>query len=277
MDLGISTSRGRSGLASIVAEPERALLAFDYDGTLAPIVADPSQAIAHPPAVDGLRGVAARVGAVAVVTGRPVDAAVRLGGLAGPGLERLVVLGHYGLERWDAAGGLQTSQVVAGVDAARAELPGLLASLGLGNAFIEDKRLSVAVHVRNLPDPEAALRSLRLPLQRLAQRCGLLVEPGKLVIELRPTGMDKGKALRQLVEDTGARSVAFFGDDLGDLAAFDEVDRLRGQGVPGLLVCSGSAEERALAPRADLVVDGPAGVAQFLGALIGRLGPRQLR
>ena len=58
--------------------------------------------------------------------------------------------------------------------------------------------------------------------------------------------------------------MVFIGDDLGDLAAFDAVDELRADGVPGLLVCSGSTEETALAERADLVVDGPAGVVALL-------------
>jgi trehalose 6-phosphate phosphatase len=69
--------------------------------------------------------------------------------------------------------------------------------------------------------------------------------------------------------------VAFAGDDLGDLAAFDEVERLRARGVPGLLVCSGSQEEQALAARADLVVDGPAGVVAFISHLIGALESRR--
>ena len=58
--------------------------------------------------------------------------------------------------------------------------------------------------------------------------------------------------------------MAFVGDDLGDLAAFDAVDALRAAGTPGLLVCSGSTEVTALADRADLVVDGPDGVVALL-------------
>jgi trehalose 6-phosphate phosphatase len=63
------------------------------------------------------------------------------------------------------------------------------------------------------------------------------------------------------------------GDDLGDLAAFAAVEQLRAEGVPGLLVCSGSTEVTALAERADLVVDGPEGVAALLSALADELGP----
>jgi trehalose 6-phosphate phosphatase len=59
----------------------------------------------------------------------------------------------------------------------------------------------------------------------------------------------------------------YCGDDLGDVPAFEAIAGLRAEGVPGLAVCSGSAEVTALADLADLVVDGPDGVAALLGAL----------
>lgn len=264
-----ATDEGAAALAAIVAEPRRALLAFDYDGTLAPIVADTTRAVPHPEVVGALAELASYVGWVAVVTGRPARVAVELAGLDGvSGLGGLVVFGHYGLERWDAAtGAIQTVDPPPGLDQARADLPGLLASLDLSGADIEDKGLSVAVHVRRLAYPDGAMERLDGPLRELAARCGLAAEPGRRVIELRPPGMDKGRALRRLVEESGARSVAFTGDDLGDLAAFTEVERLRAEGLAGLLVCSGSAEEAALAERADLVVDGPVGVVRFIKGL----------
>jgi trehalose 6-phosphate phosphatase len=276
MNLGIATPHGRAGVAAIRADPSSALMAFDYDGTLAPIVPDPSRAVPHPDVVATLRDLAAYVGRLAVLTGRPAQVAVELAGLdSASGLERLAVVGHYGLERWDAeTGKLSTVEPPVGLATVRAELPGLLESLGLSGPRVEDKGLSVAVHVRGLADPEAAFDRLQRPLGELAERCGLVSEPGKRVIELRPPGMNKGRALRKLVEEFDAGAVAFFGDDLGDLAAFDEVGRLREVGVPGLLVCSGSAEESALVERADLVVDGPAGVVAFLRDLVDQLSSR---
>ncbi len=64
----------------------------------------------------------------------------------------------------------------------------------------------------------------------------------------------------------------YAGDDLGDLAAFTAVDKLRGSGTAGVLVCSGSEEVTELRERADLVVDGPSGVVGLLRALAERLG-----
>ncbi|MFF2654511.1 trehalose-phosphatase [Streptomyces sp. NPDC058045] len=264
------TAAGRDGLAALTARPQQAVIALDFDGTLAPIVPDPDQARAHPDAVPALAALAPRVRSVAVLTGRPAALAVRYGGFAGvPGLDHLVVLGHYGTERWDAADGtVRAPAEHPGLPPVRAELPGVLERAGAWPGVrVEEKGRSVAVHTRRADDPGAAFEALRQPLASLAARHGLIVEPGKLVLELRPPGMDKGAALTSYVREVGAGTVLYAGDDLGDLPAFAAVDKLRSQGVPGLLVCSGSTEATELADRADLVVDGPSGVVSLLAAL----------
>ncbi|WP_317444033.1 trehalose-phosphatase [Streptomyces collinus] len=269
-----ATRAGRDGLAALLARPQTAVIGLDFDGTLAPIVADPEQARAHPEAVPALAALAPRVASVAVVTGRPAEVAVRNGGFADvPGLEHLVVLGHYGAERWQAATGELTAPPPhPGVAAVRAELPGLLDRVGAGQGiWIEEKGHAVAVHTRRAEDPQAAFDALRAPLTDLATRHGLIVEPGRLVLELRPPGMDKGVALLDHVRAIGAGAVLYAGDDLGDLPAFAAVEKLRSDGVPGLLVCSGSAEVTELAERADIVVNGPEGVVELLRALATRL------
>lgn len=273
MSISPTTAVGVAGLDAITTDPAGCLAAFDYDGTLAPIVPDPAQAHPHPRVVAALVRLAAAVGRVAIVTGRPAKVAVELAGLADvSGLDSLVVVGHYGLERWDAATGeLTAASPPPGLDVVRSELPDLLGRLGLSEAMVEDKGLSVAVHVRRMMNPAAAYATMKQPLVDLAKRHGLAAEPGRMVVELRPPGMDKGQALRGLVEEHSARSIMFTGDDLGDLAAFDEVERQRRLGTLGLLVCSGSDEVTALAERADIVVDGPAGVALLLDDLVAAL------
>ncbi|MFE6776851.1 trehalose-phosphatase [Streptomyces sp. NPDC057702] len=269
-----ATAAGRAGLAALLARPERAVIALDFDGTLAEIVPDPEQARAHPAAVPALAAIAPLVGTVLVLTGRPAEVAVRYGGFAGvPGLERLVVLGHYGAERWDAAtGGLHAPEPPPGVAAARAELPAVLArAVGADGAWVEDKSRAIAVHTRRAVDPQAAFEALREPLAGLARRHGLIVEPGRLVLELRPPGVDKGTALTSFVTEVDAEAVLYAGDDLGDLAAFDAIERRRSAGQPGVLVGSGSTEVTALTERADLVVDGPPGVVALLTALADAL------
>lgn len=264
-----TTDAGRTGLAALLADPSAALIGLDFDGTLAPIVPDPDSARGHrlvPAVLSRLAGHGVRV---AVVTGRPAATAVEYAGIGDvPGL---VVLGHYGLERWEA-GELSAPEDLAGVEEVRRRLPLLLTELGApAETYVEDKGAAVAVHTRRTADPASAFEALRAPMARLADETGLALEPGRYVLELRPAGGDKGDALRTLVAEREPSVVAFAGDDLGDLAAFDAVDALRADGTPGLLICSGSNEVTQVAERADLVVDGPDGVVALLTAIADAL------
>jgi trehalose 6-phosphate phosphatase len=272
------TGEGQEALAALLAEPHRAVVALDFDGTLAPIVPDPEQARAHPGAVPALARLAPHVAAVAVVTGRPAGVAVRYGGFAGvPALEHLVVLGHYGAERWDAhSSAVHSAGAHPGVTAVRAELPGFLDRNGAWQGtWIEDKGgRAVAVHTRRAQDPDAAFEALRAPLTELAAVHDLVVEPGRYVLELRPPGVDKGVALAAYLREVDAGSVLYGGDDLGDLAAYAAVRELRKQGLPGLLVAAAGSTEapEELTSQADLVVPGPEGVVALLDSLADALG-----
>lgn len=263
------TPAGRAGLVALTKDPGRSTIALDFDGTLAPIVADPAAARIHPGATAALDRLAPLVGAVVVVTGRPAATAVEYGRFTGlPG--NITVLGHYGWERWAATTAeVTTVQPPEGLARARAELPDLVSSEP--GTWIEDKRLAAAVHTRRAADPEGALERLRRPVAELAARAGLAVQPGRMVLELRPPGMDKGAALEAFVTERGARAVLFAGDDLGDLPAVEAVESLRHRGVPGLVVCSASTEVPELASRADVVVDGPGGVVALLDQLADAL------
>ena len=260
------TAAGAEALRAILHSPGDTLIGLDFDGTLAPIVDDPEQAYADPAAVAALGRLGERVGAVVVITGRPVRTAVRLGGFdAVAGLGSMVVLGQYGVERWNAA---ENSFVLPpepdAIAAIAAELPALLDSLGLAEARVEHKGRAVGVHTRTLADPAQAFAELGEPIRALAERHGLRVQPGKNVWEIRAPGVDKGAALRSAVTETGARQVVFAGDDLGDLPAFEAVQALRRDGVAGLLVCSASYEEDALVGISDVILDGTGGVAAWL-------------
>lgn len=273
------TPAGREGLAALLAAPGEAVIALDFDGTLAPIVPDPDQARAHPGAVAALSALAPLVGSVVVVTGRPAETAVRYGGFAAaPGLEHLTVLGQYGAERWEAGTGeLSAPEPPPGVAAVRDALPAALEWAGAHpGTWVEDKGRAFGVHTRRTEDPQAALEQLRESLTELAAAHGLVVEPGRYVLELRPPGVDKGTALAAFLAERPAGAVLYAGDDLGDLAAYAAVEKRRADGLPGLLVCSsgtadGEAPVRELADRADLVVPGPAGVVALLAALAARL------
>ncbi|MDQ6650409.1 MAG: trehalose-phosphatase [Actinomycetota bacterium] len=265
-----TTRAGVAGLTALLATPAGALVALDYDGTLAPIVERPSDATPAPGAVVALGRLAGLVGSVVILTGRPVREVLRLTQVSGAsGLDSLVVLGHYGLERWDAATGETTAPAPdPGVEEARRRLPGLLAELDRPDGTdIEDKEHSLVVHTRRTSDPAGTLDALLPALRRLAGETGLELVPGRYVAEIRPTGMDKGAALRAFAQECAATAVLYAGDDLGDLPAYDAVEALRAAGTPGLTVCSDSAEVAELRARADLVLDGPPAVVDLLRAL----------
>ncbi|HVE73719.1 MAG TPA: trehalose-phosphatase, partial [Mycobacteriales bacterium] len=140
------------------------MVALDYDGTLAPIVARPELAEPEVGAVAALTHLAART-RVALLTGRPAQQVVDLAGLAQvPGL---IVLGQYGAERWEA-GRLTTSPALSGVRALREQLPPLV-----GAAELEDKGSALVVHTRNTPDPVGEQQRLLAPLTALASSAGL--------------------------------------------------------------------------------------------------------
>ncbi len=259
---------------ALVAVASSTVVGVDYDGTLAPIVDDPEIAHIHPDAPGVLFDVAGVVRAIAVITGRPARKALALGGLDEVGAQigdtgrELFVFGQYGYERWSST----QRRVVSprpphGLSGFLRELPRVLRDADAADAFVEDKGLAVAMHTRRLDDPRGAFDRLEPRLRDLAQRHGLVVEPGRNVIEVRAPGMDKGVVVRNLAKECDAGGILFAGDDLGDLEAFEAVAELREQGMPTLLVCSASQEESTLIALADVVVPGPEGVLDLLRRL----------
>lgn len=243
-----------------------ALIAVDFDGTLAPIVDDPTRAFAEPAAIDALARLGGRGAQIAIITGRPVEMVARLADIEGRrGFEQLVVCGQYGVERWDvAADRVSAPPPPQGLAALVDELPEVLAAADAGAARIEHKGHAVVVHTRELAEGAAVFDRLATPLARLAERHGLVAEPGRSVWEIRDASIDKGSAIRALLSEMSPAVVVYAGDDLGDVPAFAALETFRAEGGQAVLVCSASAEQDALVARSDAVVDGPLGVAIWL-------------
>jgi len=251
-------------LAPLVADPAGACLLCDCDGTLAPIVDDPAAAAPLPASVAALHHLAGRLGRVAVVSGRP---AAWLHDRFGDGL---VLSGLYGLERVEADGhghvdvlaeAAPWRQVVAEVTE-RAEAT---APAGVG---IERKGLSVTLHFRTAPEHRGWVEGF---VAAEAEATGLEPAGAKASVELRPPlPFDKGTAARQLVE--GFTTVAYLGDDAGDLPAFALLDELAEAGVTTVkLVVDSDELAEAVRAAADVLVDGPDAVARLLSRLAAAL------
>ncbi len=259
-------------VAALLADPRSALLAVDFDGTLAPIVARPEDALPVDGAREVLAALAGKLGGVAIVSGRAAVDVVRLADVTSiPGLR---VLGHYGLQQW-RDGAVSSPDPAPGVAIARARLRDVLEGADAG-VRVEDKQHSLAVHTRGASHPEIELAGLAPALEALADACGLEAVAGRYVIELRPPGTDKGSALRGVVAEIGARVLIYIGDDLGDLPAYDAIDALRADGaIAALTVASVDPGDPdappAVAARADMVLDGPTAVVAWLAGLAAML------
>ena len=203
------------------------LLASDYDGVLARLRDDPAAAVPEP----GIGDLLARLAAVpdvtvALVSGRGVEDLQRTSGFTGP----FRWVGSHGAE-FDGplTGGLAVRR-----DALAADLAPLVDAVP--GALLEVKPASVAVHVRPVPDREAAARLLADAAAGPGADPALTAKPGKDVLELAVTDADKGAALVRLRGELGADGVLYLGDDLTDEDAF------RALGDDGLTIKVGDGE-----------------------------------
>jgi trehalose 6-phosphate phosphatase len=238
----------------------------DFDGTLAPIVEDPAAAVPVPGALGALGALAERAALVAVVSGRPVAfLAERLAPLA----DRLVLAGLYGLQRLER-GQLRVEPAVAAWEPVVADVAVAARSEAPAGVGVEDKGLTVTLHVRRRPELLGWVEDWSA---RASQRSGLQAEAGKLSVELRPpVAIDKGTVVDELSEPLAA--VCYLGDDRGDLAAFAALARQRRAGRPRRLAVAvgGTETPPEVLAAADLDVDGPVGAVRLLWRIATCLG-----
>lgn len=195
------------------ARPEnRLLLALDFDGTLAPIVARPE--LAQTPL--GIARVLREIGGlvdVAVVSGRSVeDVAGRLG------FHPRFVVGNHGLEGVPDSTGTEARQIVAQWRAVLDD--GVRRELALAGVQLEDKGHSLSFHYRVARDRGVALAVIDRAIGRLVPPARLLA--GKCVVNVLPENTsDKFQAILELVRHISGDSVIFAGDDVTDDVVFE--------------------------------------------------------
>ena len=260
------TPAGAAGLAALTADPAAAIVALDYDGTIAPIARRPEDAVPAPGALAALTACASVFGTVAIVTGRPAAVVVSLAGATA--VDHLVVLGHYGEERWTCADGLVAPPEPAGLTAARRLLPERLARQLAHGVRLEEKGLSVAVHTRASDDPDGLLAEVLDVVGDVAAETGLAVNEGRYLVELRaPGAADKRDAIRALVAERRPKALLFAGDDLVDLPAYQAVEEFRQDGGAGVGVFVDNPEAAAVREHADVVLPDTAACVTLLHEL----------
>jgi trehalose 6-phosphate phosphatase len=153
----------------------------------------------------------------------------------------VAVAGAHGLERRSARGEIHRTMPHKGLADARVKLAALAQTRpGL---LVEDKGVSLALHYRLVPQAEDEIRALG---RQLAGETGLFLQEGKMVIELRTPGADKGDAIAAFMSEApfkGARPI-FLGDDLTDEHGFELVEGAGGEGVlvgPARQTCASRA------------------------------------
>lgn len=204
---------GRQALTRLVQQ--QPLLAFDFDGTLAPIVMHPDTARTPAPMVPLLTTLAQRLPLV-ILTGRQVeDVQQRLG------FTPTHIVGNHGAE--DLIDG-PDARVVEALAPFRARVEDRRTRLSTAGVFIEDKGASIAIHYRLSPDPVAARAVIDELLTELPPQ--VLIEPGKQVVNVLVSGApDKGDAMHRLMDRYGCRSGFYAGDDTNDEPVFERAGR----------------------------------------------------
>lgn len=200
-------------------------LFVDFDGTLVDLVDNPGEIRVD----DALQHLLAELNAAlsgrfALVSGRSI---AQLDGFLGPLGARLTLVGSHGVELRRAGGKLTAPERPSSLDAVERDLAGFAAAYpGL---HVELKSHGAALHYRAAPQHEAAAYAF---CRDLARATGLVLQTGKMMVELREPG-DKGDAVKVLMREppmAGAPPL-FVGDDLTDEAGFSAARALGGAGV----------------------------------------------
>lgn len=241
--------RGEAALAAVMRRSP--LLAFDFDGTIAPIVPRPEQARV-PAGVSGkLSRLAARL-PVAIVSGRSAaDLAHRLG------FAPHYIIGNHGAEMGPHASVARSAEL----EPVRELLRTHGTALRKAGVTVEDKGLSLALHYRLAMNPGAALELIRETLRAVHTQCRTFA--GKMVENVVPAGApDKGRALHLLVEQSCSSCAVFFGDDVNDEPVFESAP------ADWLTVRIGREDRSS---RANFFLDHPAELSLVLERMLAHL------
>ena len=202
-------------------------LFIDIDGTLIDLAPTPTGIEIPADLPSQLLAVSQRSnGAMALVTGRSIEA---VDAMFSP--YQFVMAGMHGSEIRDVSGRIRRKQIdKSSLDPARSEL-GKLAGQWPG-LIVEDKNLAIAVHYRQASEAESAVRSKMSAIHSMLGEDWKL-QNGKMVVELHPSGSDKGTAISDFMghQPFKGKKPLVIGDDLTDEAMFHYANGCGGRSV----------------------------------------------
>ena len=257
-------------LRALTEDPSAAAIFCDIDGTLAPIVGRPEESHVREEVSVLLGKLGRRYCRVACVSGRPAAEARRLVGVGS-----ISYVGSHGAELLEA--GSSRPQLLEAFESWEGRVGGFVSEhqadpeMKVLRIRLEDKGPIKAFHWRDVPDESAAERWLQNVAQE-AEAGGLVIHWGRKVLEIRPpVPIDKGQAVKSILESSSVRSALYGGDDVTDLDAFDALESLVARGELDGKVCVGVRSDegpKAIVDRADVVVDGVSGFTDVLAVLL---------
>jgi trehalose 6-phosphate phosphatase len=255
-------------LAPLARAPDAAAIFCDIDGTIAPIVKRAEDARVPETTARVLGTLGRRYACVACISGRSIAEARRLVGVG-----TIAYAGVHGAELLEPGSGEpRLAPDFAGWERriARFADEQYTSDLRTLQIRVEDKGPIIAYHWRGAAD-ETAARGRVEGIAQAADSAGLAPHWGRKVLEVRPpVQVDKGRAVRTLVERAGVRRALYGGDDRTDLDAFAALDELVAGGDLDEAVRVGVRSDEgpdAVVERADLVVDGVVGFTAVLETL----------
>lgn len=225
------------------------LVVTDFDGTLAPIVTQPSQARPAEGAVETLALLSTKVRSLAVLTGRSRQSLEQV--MPIPLLGGVRVLCNYGAD--DPT--YRREIDLRPLDEFRHRLTFEVLPTGIK---VEEKKFSVALHTRQTDNPSAALYSTYNSLAPVAKRLGLTIHRGRDVLDFSVDATTKSSAVTRLINEVEPLGVMIFGDDHADIEAF------QGIRIPKLTVGVVSHEVDEMEYIADVPLRSPDDVVGFM-------------
>ena len=198
-------------------------LITDLDGTISPVPTNFQERKISPTIVHHLANLVSRFDLVAIVSGRETEA---LKGMVN--IDGIKYIGHYGMEWWDDNRAILHPDVKIYLPSIRAIAKELETLRSVDGIMIQDKWASISIHYHLCPDPAAAKRTIMEVLRKSPHFKNLRIMDEKTNIGIiPPLDIDKGTAVKTLIDQFHLKGAVYVGDDVADVPAFRAVHLAR--------------------------------------------------